>query len=87
MSANAWLAILFSRYQSYRELMGYNEKKGRKKVNQRIAQKKSVGLNDFLLIIRSEWENLDLDLLSNLCAGMKKRLKDVIEKKGHIIDH
>ena len=63
------------------------KKRVEKRVNQRVIQKKSVGLNDFLSIIRSEWENLDLDLLSNLCAGMKKRLEDVIKKKGHIINH
>ena len=34
--------------------MGNNEEKGRKKVNQRILQKKSIGLDDFLLIIQSE---------------------------------
>ena len=28
-------------------------------VNQRILQKKSIGLDDFLLIIRSEWDNID----------------------------
>lgn len=63
------------------------KKKVEKRVNQRIVQKKSVGLDDFLSIIRSEWENLSLDLLSNLCAGMKKRLEDVIEKEGQIIKH
>ena len=63
------------------------KKRVEKRVNQRVIQKKSVGLNDFLSIIRSEWENLDLDLLSNLCAGMKKRLEDVIKKKGHIVNH
>lgn len=63
------------------------KKRVEKRVNQLIIQKKPVGLNDFLSIIRSEWENLDSDLLSNLCAGMKKRLEDVIEKKGQIINH
>ena len=63
------------------------KKKVEKRVNQLIIQKKPVGLNDFLSIIRSEWENLDSDLLSNLCVGMKKRLEDVIEKKGQIINH
>ena len=62
-------------------------KRAEKRVNQRIVQKKSVGLDDFLSIIRSEWENLSLDLLSNLYAGMKKRLEDVIEKEGQIIKH
>jgi len=63
------------------------KKRVEKKVNERLVQKKSVGLDDFLSIIRSEWENLNPDLLSNLCAGMKKRLEDVIEKNGQIIGH
>ncbi len=67
--------------------MSNNEKKGKKKVNQLIVQKKLVGLNDFLLIIQSEWENLDSDLLSNLCADMKKCLEDIIEKNGQIINY
>ena len=63
------------------------KKKVEKRVNQRIAQKKSVGLDDFLSIIQSEWEALSPELLLNLCAGMKKRLEDVIKKRGQIIDH
>ena len=35
------------------------KKRVEKKVNQRILQKKSIGLDDFLLIIRSEWDNID----------------------------
>ncbi|CAG8694400.1 9395_t:CDS:10 [Rhizophagus irregularis] len=30
---------------------------------------------------KSEWDNLNPDLLSNLCACMKKRLEEVIERK------
>jgi len=63
------------------------KKKVEKRVNQLIVQKKPVGLNNFLSIIWSKWENLDSDLLSNLCAGMKKRLEDVIKKNGQIINH
>jgi len=63
------------------------EKKVEKKINECLVQKKSVGLDDFLSIIRSKWENLNPNLLSNLCAGMKKRLKEVIEKNDQIIGH
>ncbi|CAB4406457.1 unnamed protein product [Rhizophagus irregularis] len=30
---------------------------------------------------KSEWDNLNPDLLSNLCACMKKRLEEVIERR------
>ena len=63
------------------------KKRVEKKVNQRILQKKSIGLDDFLLIIRSEWDNIDKSILSNLCSGMKERLEAVIEKGGLTIDH
>ena len=55
------------------------KKRVEKRVNQRILQKKSIGLDDFLLIIRLEWDNIDKSILSNLCSGMKKA---VIEKEA-----
>ena len=62
-------------------------KRVEKRVNQRILQKKSIGLDDFLLIIRLEWDNIDKFILSNLCSGVKKRLEAAIEKGGLMIDH
>ena len=66
--------------------MGDNEKKGRKEGKINVFYKKT-GLDDFLLIIRLEWDNIDKSILSNLCSGMKKRLEAVIEKGGLTIDH
>ncbi|GET65562.1 IS630 family transposase [Rhizophagus irregularis DAOM 181602=DAOM 197198] len=41
------------------------KKKVEKRVNQHIAQKNPVGLDDFLSIIRSEWDNLSPDSYRN----------------------
>ena len=65
----------------YKNLMGNNDVKGGKE------GKKSIGLDEFLLIIQLEWDNIDKSILSNLCSGMKKRLEAVIEKGGLTIDH
>jgi len=68
--------------------MGNNEEKGRKKSKSTyFTKKKSIGLDNFLLIIQSEWDNIDKSILLNLCSGMKKRLEAVIEKGGLTIDH
>ena len=58
------------------------KKRVEKKVNQCIMQKKSIGLNDFQLIIQLEWDNLDKSILSNLCTGIKNYLEAVIERGG-----
>jgi transposase len=42
------------------------KKRVEKRVNQRILQKKTIGLDDFLLIIRLEWDNIDKSILSNI---------------------
>ena len=68
--------------------MAIMNKRVEKRVNQRILQKKKpIGLDDFLLIIRLEWDNIDKSILSNLFSGVKKRLEAVIEKGGLTIDH
>ncbi|CAG8712685.1 17622_t:CDS:2 [Rhizophagus irregularis] len=43
--------------------------------------KKSMGNNEEKVEKRSECDNLNPELLSNLCACMKKHLEEVIERR------
>ena len=67
--------------------MGYNEAEGRKGVNKLIREKKSVTQENFILIIKEEWKDIDVNLCENLVSSMSTRLALVLESRGRKIDY
>lgn len=47
-----------------------------------VAQKKQVSQNNFLAIIKEEWDNLDNNVIVNSIKSMQDRIKACIDAEG-----